>query len=119
MAKLSANGTELYRYVCARAQGLLSVRSNGVVLVKRPFSGSWKVYARRKPGVSMEEWLEFRKKTERNLKFWQRVDRIPSFKTLERYSFDCVAESTAGNTVEPDGWDSEGNPSWLLVLGMV
>ncbi len=27
--------------------------------------------------------------------------------------------SIAGETVEPDGWDEHGSPSWLLALGMI
>lgn len=43
----------------------------------------------------------------------------PSMSTLEKWSNDGVARSVAGQRVEPDGWDSRGTPSWLLVLGFV
>ena len=45
--------------------------------------------------------------------------RIPSQRKLEQWVFDSVVESVFGYDVEPDGWDSEGSPSWLLVLGLV
>jgi len=43
----------------------------------------------------------------------------PSLKTLERWSFDCVAKSMLGKRVEPDGHDDEGSPSWMLVVGVI
>jgi hypothetical protein len=45
--------------------------------------------------------------------------RVPSMKTLERWVCDSVCESVFGSQVEPDGWDSDGSPSWLLVFGLV
>jgi hypothetical protein len=45
--------------------------------------------------------------------------RVPGVKTLERYAWDSVVESVFGNNVEPDGWDHEGSPSWLLVFGII
>ena len=42
---------------------------------------------------------------------------VPSVAKLER--FGSIAKSVFGNQVEPDGWDSEGSPSWLLVLGLI
>jgi hypothetical protein len=44
--------------------------------------------------------------------------KSPSMATLERYSHG-LSKSVLGNTVEPDGHDSEGSPSWLLVMGMI
>jgi len=32
---------------------------------------------------------------------------------------DSVCLSIGGETVEPDGWDSNGAPSWLLALGLI
>jgi hypothetical protein len=45
--------------------------------------------------------------------------RVPSIKTLEHWVCDSVCDSVFGNQVEPDGWDHEGSPSWLLALGLV
>jgi hypothetical protein len=32
---------------------------------------------------------------------------------------DGVCETPAGNTVEPDGIDPQGNPSWLRIHGLI
>lgn len=44
--------------------------------------------------------------------------KVPGIKTLQKYS-DCIAKSFFGASVEPDGVDSQGAPSWLLFLGMI
>ena len=44
---------------------------------------------------------------------------VPTFEELEGWVFDSVCETLEGGTIEPDGWDCEGCPSWLLVLGLV
>ncbi len=46
------------------------------------------------------------------------VFKAPTMRSLERWTYDGIAESVLGNRVEPDGWDSYGAPSWLLVAGM-
>lgn len=43
----------------------------------------------------------------------------PSMRTLKRWVDDGIAKSIRGKRVEPDGYDSEGFPSWLLVLGII
>ena len=43
----------------------------------------------------------------------------PDDETLGHWVCDSVCESVLGETVEPDGYDSEGSPSWLLALGMI
>ena len=43
----------------------------------------------------------------------------PTINTMEKWTENGVAKSVSGQTVEPDGWDSKGNPSWLLVLGYI
>lgn len=45
--------------------------------------------------------------------------KAPSMGKLEKMSDDGICCSIAGNNVEPDGWDSEGSPSWLLALGLI
>jgi hypothetical protein len=32
---------------------------------------------------------------------------------------DSVVQSVLGHDVEPDGWDPEGSPSWLLAMGVI
>lgn len=42
-----------------------------------------------------------------------------SMKTLEKWVENGVAKSVLGKRVEPDGYDDEGSPSWLLVFGII
>ena len=44
---------------------------------------------------------------------------VPELEELEGGVFDSVCETLEGNMIEPDGFDFEGCPSWLLVLEMV
>jgi hypothetical protein len=43
----------------------------------------------------------------------------PSLDELQDAVNDGICPSVAGDSVEPDGWDSHGSPSWLLALGMI
>ena len=43
----------------------------------------------------------------------------PSIRTLEKWASDCGCESITGEWCEPDGYGSNGSPSWLLVLGYI
>lgn len=43
----------------------------------------------------------------------------PTLNTLRKWVFDGVAKSVLGKTVEPDGYDEHGSPSWLLALGFI
>ena len=45
--------------------------------------------------------------------------KAPSLKTMEKWSDDGVAKSMLGNKVEPDGYDDQGSPSWMLVAGII
>ncbi len=45
--------------------------------------------------------------------------KAPSLKTLEKWSYDGVAKSIGGKRVEPDGYDENGLPSWMLVMGII
>jgi hypothetical protein len=38
---------------------------------------------------------------------------------LEEATFDGTCETPNGHTVEPDGVDPEGVPSWLLIHGLI
>ena len=44
---------------------------------------------------------------------------VPPLDEIEGWVFDSVCETLDGDMVEPDGWNFEGCPSWLLVLGLV
>jgi hypothetical protein len=43
----------------------------------------------------------------------------PGMKTLEKYSWNGIAKTVLGNSTEPDGYGFSGEPSWLLVLGVI
>jgi hypothetical protein len=45
--------------------------------------------------------------------------KVPSDKTIEHWVCDSVCKSLNGKSVEPDGWDTDGTPSWLLALGLM
>ena len=118
MAKLSAHGTELFRYFSARYRALISVRSDGITLYRTPFAG-WKVLSRKKKDVSLKEWKETKYKAYGKLQPWkQEVRELPSIKQVEAWSLDSVCETTDGNECEPD-YRGPGAPSWLVALGLV
>lgn len=43
----------------------------------------------------------------------------PDYAEIEGWVADSVCESLMGETVEPDGIDEFGSPSWLLALGLI
>lgn len=45
--------------------------------------------------------------------------KMPSMKSLEKWSDEGICKSVSGHRVEPDGYGPDGSPSWLLALGMV
>lgn len=61
--------------------------------------------------MAMRSALAFQKLTGFN--------KMPSMKTLEKWTFDSVCKSITGKTVEPDGHGPDGFPSWFLALGMM
>ena len=54
-----------------------------------------------------------------NLPYYFSKFKRPSIASLEKWSNDGVCKSMLGKRVEPDGYDDEGSPSWLLVMGMI
>ena len=50
---------------------------------------------------------------------YQSVFKTPSIKTLEHQEWDGVCKTPAGKKVEPDGYDPDGFPSWLRILGVI
>lgn len=47
------------------------------------------------------------------------VMRAPSIRTLEKWEGDGYCKTVLGERTEPDGTGSDGEPSWLLALGMI
>jgi hypothetical protein len=118
MAKISANGTELFRYL--KGGRLYSIRSNGVTLARTAYHRTWFVAARKKPEVPMADWVAAKRKRYEAVPVWARdVKSIPSINRLERMVSDCLAETVTGYQVEPDGHGPDGSPSWLLALGLM
>jgi hypothetical protein len=118
MAKLSAHGTELFRYFSYRKRGLVSVRSDGVALIRYPGT-NWKLCYKRKAGCSLEEWRTLWHRIYDKLAPWKKeITSLPTMAQIREWTFDSVCETTDGETCEPDsrGWGSHG-PSWLVALG--
>lgn len=120
MAKLSAHGAELVRYFDPRRHCLISCRVDGVRLMRSVYSGGWKVAGRRKPSVSLADWSAAKLAYVATLPVWARECKsLPSEASLREWSMDSVCETLSGDTVEPDGYGSDGAPSWLIALGMI
>ncbi len=45
--------------------------------------------------------------------------KAPSMKTLNKWMMDSMCESVLGYTVEHDGMDEHGSPSWMMALGLI
>ena len=44
---------------------------------------------------------------------------VPEIEDIEEWYFEGGCETPAGEWVEPDGWDQYGNPSWMLIFGLI
>ena len=49
----------------------------------------------------------------------EKIGKLPSEKTMDKWCSDSVAKATDGCRVEPDGICPHGKESWLLVLGYI
>ena len=48
------------------------------------------------------------------------VFKAPSINQIMKWDWDNgVCKTPAGKKVEPDGYDSEGFPSWQLIIGVI
>lgn len=45
--------------------------------------------------------------------------KVPSMSSLARWGDNGNCKSVMGEVVEPDGTDSYGSPSWLIVKGLI
>lgn len=52
-------------------------------------------------------------------KFLTRFNKMPAMSTLNRMATDAVVTTPIGSRVEPDGYGPYGDPSWLIVLGVI
>ena len=117
MAKLSAHGTEVLRYFSVRARGLVSLRSDGYLLVRRPDHG-WKIWSRLADTTTPQAAAA---KLREKLAPWKlRVTTLPTCAEIHEWSFDGLCATTDGDNLEPDyRGDREHGPSWLVALGYV
>jgi hypothetical protein len=67
-----------------------------------------------KPGITLE-YLQG-KYPHKKIK---KIKAPPCIETLERWMSDGGCKSIDGCWIEPDGECEHGEPSWLLVLGMI
>lgn len=68
-----------------------------------------------KPGIVESEWLALKKSQGKLVK----KVKIPGLRTMMAWNADGIAKSISGKKVEPDGYDPEGYPSWLLAMGYI
>jgi hypothetical protein len=47
------------------------------------------------------------------------IGKTPGLRTLEKYSSNGIAKTVTGEKTEPDGFGSNGAPSWMLVVGII
>ena len=47
------------------------------------------------------------------------IGKPPGLRTLEKYNNDGIAKTVTGEKTEPDGYGSNGAPSWMLVIGII
>lgn len=52
-------------------------------------------------------------------KYLNKFKTEPSMNALEKMSNDGIATTPLGSRTEPDGYGQYGEPSWLLVLGLI
>jgi hypothetical protein len=44
---------------------------------------------------------------------------VPDIEDFEEWIEDSGCETPSGAWVEADGYDDEGNPSWMLIFGLI
>lgn len=47
------------------------------------------------------------------------VFKTPSLKTMEKWDYDGYSKTPTGAVTEPDGYDPEGFPSWIKIIGII
>jgi hypothetical protein len=119
MEGLSEYVEEIARYFSTKHGGLISIRADGVTLVRHPGT-EWKVLARKRDDVSIKQWTQGKMEFVDRLSAWKvGVESLPSLEKIGEWVADSVCETVTGEMVEPDGVGSDGAPSWLLALGMI
>jgi hypothetical protein len=47
------------------------------------------------------------------------LEDVPSIEELEEMMSDCYCDTPDGCAVEPDGHCPHGQPSWLIIMGLI
>lgn len=117
-----------------KAQDSINFRSDG-------YKAKMKKDTRNKRGIEFKRgedvvinWLEetpqmtyiikqdgnrLRVKSEWAYHFVTGVNKTPSINQMERWDNEGYSKSMLGKKVEPDGFDPNGSPSWMLVIGII
>jgi hypothetical protein len=120
MATLSKQGNEIFRFFSIRKRGLISIRDNGVILRRTPWSNGWKIIAKKKPEVSIDAFLQSARDRYEKLAEWKKqIKSIPTYETLEEWEREGICETPTGYSVEPDGVGPDGVPSWLRCFSII
>ena len=78
-----------------------------------------KADSQRNPQEWMEASLASLREKNPGVEFIGKVVSVPGMRSLEKWTFDSVCKSVGGKKVEPDGYDPNGYPSWLLVMSIL
>lgn len=63
-----------------------------------------------------QKWVDEKKQQGYLVK---KVKSLPKQNQIQKWIMDSIVPSVGGKRVEPDGYDSQGYPSWLLALGYI
>ena len=109
-----------FRYFDPKRRALAAIAREGAVLTQSIEDEDWKVSARKKADLPLEEWLEIKRKAFLSIPAWaSEIQELPSLDEVKNWIIDSVCETPTGNYVEPDGHGPDGAPSWLLALGLI
>lgn len=116
MHRFSRESTELFCYYSMQFNTLVAVMNDGTTMIKR--GRTWKLKSRKKPEVSLEDWVARKLEMKAKLPAWAlKVKAIPSLKALEKWSNEGYCMTPDGYKVEPDGESPNGVPSWARIMG--
>jgi hypothetical protein len=114
MAALQNHGEEVVRVFDRKLGALLSVRSDGIILSRTPFSRGWRFHGKlRKDIPSVQEFVK------QHPERYCPMRSVPQYETLMRWESEGLAEALDGCEVEPDGVCPHGEPSWLRALHLI
>jgi hypothetical protein len=120
MSKLVGHGAELYRFY---SSGMIVAVMNDGTLHRRVAGSGWKLYMRRKPTISLEDWrarkMAMRDKIAAEEPWRLKVTALPSFEKVMKWMDDGGCKTPTGEWVEPDGTGTDGAPSWARLYGLI